>query len=112
MDFTARKQTLGAQSARLSDAVSGAMAESARSQPDASHSRQGLAMASAWPDPVAMAGPAATGAVRAEDLRQVEAARARLREGSDGFCQICGDEIGADLLDQSPHTPFCKSCAP
>lgn len=112
MDFTARKQTLGAQNARLSGAVSGAVAESARSQPDASHSRQGLAMASAWPDPVAVAGPAATGVVRAEDLRQVEAARARLREGSDGFCQICGDEIGADLLDQSPHTPFCKSCAP
>lgn len=48
---------------------------------------------------------------RLAELRRVEAALARMREGSYGFCQICGDEISEDWLDQSPASPFCESCA-
>lgn len=46
-----------------------------------------------------------------EELRRIEAALARLRDGSYGYCRICGDDIGDDFLDQRPASPFCKSCA-
>lgn len=45
-----------------------------------------------------------------DELRQVEVALARLSEGSYGFCQICGDDIPDDRLDQFPATPFCQFC--
>ncbi len=47
-----------------------------------------------------------------EELRQIDAALARLAEGSYGYCQICGDEIAAKRLDLLPATPFCNGCAP
>lgn len=46
-----------------------------------------------------------------EEVRQIDAALARLREGSYGFCQICGDAIVAKRLDLLPATPFCSGCA-
>ncbi|EBA15498.1 hypothetical protein RSK20926_14811 [Roseobacter sp. SK209-2-6] len=46
-----------------------------------------------------------------EELRQIDAALARLREGSYGFCQICGDGINPERLSTLPATPFCSSCA-
>jgi len=46
----------------------------------------------------------------ADELYQIEAALARLREGSYGFCQICGDDIDDACLDANPATPFCGSC--
>ena len=46
-----------------------------------------------------------------EEVRQIDAALARLVEGSYGYCQICGDEIAAKRLDLVPATPFCSGCA-
>jgi hypothetical protein len=46
-----------------------------------------------------------------DELRQIEVALARLREGSYGFCQICGDDISDERLDKLPATPFCQGCA-
>ncbi|NRB18072.1 MAG: TraR/DksA C4-type zinc finger protein [Rhodobacteraceae bacterium] len=46
-----------------------------------------------------------------DELRQIEVALARLWEGSYGFCQICGDDISDERLDQLPATPFCQCCA-
>ena len=46
-----------------------------------------------------------------EELRQIDAALARLREGSYGFCQICGDAIKPERLNTLPATPFCSGCA-
>ncbi len=51
------------------------------------------------------------GKAELEELRQVDAALARLKEGSYGFCQICGDAISEERLDLLPATPFCKTCA-
>jgi len=45
-----------------------------------------------------------------DELRQIDVALARLREGSYGFCQICGDDIEETRLDQLPATPFCQRC--
>ena len=46
----------------------------------------------------------------ADVLLQIEAALARLRKGSYGYCQICGDDIDDAHLDNNPATPFCGSC--
>ncbi|MEP2715172.1 TraR/DksA family transcriptional regulator, partial [Pseudophaeobacter sp.] len=46
-----------------------------------------------------------------EELRQIDAALARLAEGSYGYCQICGEGIAAKRLDLLPATPFCSGCA-
>ncbi|MFW8594595.1 TraR/DksA family transcriptional regulator [Cribrihabitans neustonicus] len=46
-----------------------------------------------------------------EELRAIDAALARLREGSYGYCQICGDDISREWLKESPSSPFCYSCS-
>jgi DnaK suppressor protein len=42
-----------------------------------------------------------------EQLDDVEAAIARLAEGTYGRCEICGGEIGEDRLEAMPATRFC-----
>src|SRR5579875_2532036 len=44
--------------------------------------------------------------LRAE-LADVDAAAARLAEGTYGRCVVCGKEIGAERLDALPATPYC-----
>ena len=46
----------------------------------------------------------------ADELRQIDVALARLREGSYGFCQICGEDIDDARLDENPAAPFCGKC--
>lgn len=46
-----------------------------------------------------------------QEIRQIEAALARINEGEYGFCTKCGTEIGEDRLDLLPQTPFCRACA-
>lgn len=45
------------------------------------------------------------------EIRQIEAALARMTEGEYGYCSKCGAEIGEERLDLLPHTPFCRNCA-
>ena len=45
-----------------------------------------------------------------DELRRIDVALARLREGSYGFCQICGEDIDDARLDKCPATPFCYGC--
>lgn len=46
-----------------------------------------------------------------QEIRQIEAALARLAAGEYGFCTKCGAEIGEERLDLLPQTPFCRNCA-
>lgn len=46
-----------------------------------------------------------------EELRRIDAALARLRDGTYGLCQKCGDPISEARLDLLPAAPFCKVCA-
>lgn len=46
-----------------------------------------------------------------EELRAIDAALARLKEGSYGYCQICGSDISKEWLKESPSSPFCYSCS-
>jgi len=45
------------------------------------------------------------------ELRQIDAALARLAEGSYGECVTCGEPIGDTRLSALPATPFCVRCA-
>jgi len=47
-----------------------------------------------------------------QEIRQIEAALARIAEGEYGYCVKCGAEIGEERLDILPYTPFCRDCAP
>lgn len=43
-------------------------------------------------------------------LRQVEAARRRMRDGAYGFCLRCEDEIAVKRLHAIPWAAYCLSC--
>ncbi|MEW2914898.1 TraR/DksA C4-type zinc finger protein [Leisingera sp. JC11] len=103
MDFSARRELLEARRQQLAGLLSRAGAAPAaarmgsRRQPRAERGAGCAIEVLPW--------------ASLEELRRIEAALARLREGSYGYCRICGDDIGDDWLDQRPASPFCKSCA-
>ena len=45
------------------------------------------------------------------ELAILDAALARIAEGSYGICTRCGDDIADKRLEALPETPFCQSCA-
>ena len=52
----------------------------------------------------------ATKARRANELKKVEAAMNRLKNGTYGDCCRCGDSISPDRLLIDPANPFCRDC--
>ena len=48
---------------------------------------------------------------RQVELRRIEAALARIEEGSFGDCVNCGEAVGARRLELDPTTPNCIDCA-
>lgn len=42
-----------------------------------------------------------------ESLEQIDAALARIANGTYGQCAVCGDEIREGRLEARPWTPFC-----
>ncbi len=46
-----------------------------------------------------------------EEIRAIEAAMERIKEGEYGYCASCAEPISEERLDLLPYTPFCKSCA-
>ncbi|MGC9419736.1 MAG: TraR/DksA family transcriptional regulator [Rhodovulum sp.] len=51
------------------------------------------------------------GASGLAEVKQINAALARIEDGSYGYCVRCGEEIAAERLDLLPATPFCRICA-
>ncbi|MCO8146396.1 TraR/DksA C4-type zinc finger protein [Rhodovulum tesquicola] len=45
------------------------------------------------------------------EVKQINAALARIEDGSYGYCVRCGEEISEERLDVVPATPFCRICA-
>ena len=45
-----------------------------------------------------------------EELRAIEAALARVEDGSYGVCVNCGEAISAERLDIMPTAPKCRHC--
>lgn len=104
MDFAARKQALEtrriALAGHLQDVEAALDAPMSKDWEDRSSERQGDEVLETL------------GLHELEELRQIDAALARLVEGSYGYCQICGEEIASKRLDLLPATPFCSRCAP
>jgi DnaK suppressor protein len=46
-----------------------------------------------------------------EELSEIESALARLKTGTYGSCERCGDHIPRDRLDAIPHVHTCLACA-
>lgn len=45
------------------------------------------------------------------EVRQIQAALARLEDGTYGDCVKCEEPISAERLTSLPHTPVCRHCA-
>ncbi len=48
---------------------------------------------------------------RGVELKRIEAALARIEDGSYGDCLACGEEIAQERLASDPTTPLCIVCA-
>ena len=59
----------------------------------------------------ASAAQAALADAAREDLAELEAALARLADGSYGTCQVCGARISAERLAARPAARACVGCA-
>ena len=53
----------------------------------------------------------ALGAQELAELRQIDAALARVAAGTYGACVKCGSEIAAARLELLPAAPLCAACA-
>ena len=45
------------------------------------------------------------------EIKRIDAALARIKAGTYGYCQKCGEQISDARLALLPDTPFCKTCA-
>lgn len=45
------------------------------------------------------------------ELRRIDAALARVEDGSYGICVKCGEDIAPARLEALPDTPHCVNCA-
>lgn len=46
-----------------------------------------------------------------QEIKAINAALARIENGTYGECAKCGEPIQQARLDAVPHTPFCSKCA-
>jgi RNA polymerase-binding transcription factor DksA len=46
-----------------------------------------------------------------DELRKIDAALARIADGSYGICPKCGDSISEERLIAVPEAALCKTCA-
>lgn len=53
----------------------------------------------------------ALGRAEVAEVHQIDAALARIDEGTYGQCLKCGEDISAARLDLLPATPLCRNCA-
>ncbi|TPE52202.1 TraR/DksA family transcriptional regulator [Amaricoccus solimangrovi] len=51
------------------------------------------------------------GAAGLQEIRMIEAALDRIRQGSYGTCAVCGEPIAEERLDAVPHAATCRDCA-
>lgn len=47
---------------------------------------------------------------RRDEILKIDEALLRLKEGTYGICQRCGEEIPIGRLELQPHTPYCVEC--
>ncbi|MBU2994707.1 TraR/DksA family transcriptional regulator [Octadecabacter sp. 1_MG-2023] len=52
----------------------------------------------------------ALGNTEAAEIKQIDAALARIEAGTYGICAKCGDPISDERLTLLPAAPLCKNC--
>ena len=45
------------------------------------------------------------------EIKRIDAALKRIKDGEFGFCNNCGENIPVKRLEVSPSTPLCVDCA-
>ena len=45
-----------------------------------------------------------------DKLKDIEAALARIKDGSYGKCEKCGGDIELEILEAAPRSTLCKKC--
>lgn len=45
------------------------------------------------------------------EIRMIQAALARIKDGTFGICVNCGEDISEERLELVPHAPRCRHCA-
>ena len=85
--------------------LAGIIESSSSAATDDEHDPEGATLAFERQHTAALAGQAR------QHLAQIDAAVARLADGSYGVCESCGQPIGAARLAARPVTTTCISCA-
>lgn len=89
----------------LAETLGTLLASRSESTADDEHDPEGPTLSSEWSRLQALRADAAA------DLAAVEAAGARLQDGSFGLCTHCGRAIGVDRLRARPTAELCIQCA-
>ncbi|WP_025158577.1 TraR/DksA family transcriptional regulator [Leifsonia aquatica] len=89
----------------LAETLGTLLASRSESTADDEHDPEGPTLSSEWSRLQALRSDAAA------DLAAVEAAGARLQDGSFGLCTHCGRAIGVDRLRARPTAELCIQCA-
>jgi RNA polymerase-binding transcription factor DksA len=45
------------------------------------------------------------------EIKMIQSALARIKDGVFGLCVTCGEPISKERLEVLPHAPRCKNCA-
>jgi RNA polymerase-binding transcription factor DksA len=45
------------------------------------------------------------------EIKMIQAALARIKNGTYGICVACGEPVSEERLDAVPHAPRCRNCA-
>ena len=104
--LAAARERARARLASLEREFGGIVAAARDAATDDEHDREGATLAYERLHVAALAD-----AVR-EDLAEIQAALARLADGSYGTCQACGQEISPDRLAARPAARTCVGCPP
>lgn len=46
----------------------------------------------------------------AEEIKEIDEALERIKTGTYGICELCGQRIGAERLRVLPSAPYCRGC--
>ena len=46
-----------------------------------------------------------------DEIRMIQAALSRIKDGTFGVCVACGEPVSNERLEVLPHTPRCRNCA-
>lgn len=101
----ARRAEDRAESQRLAESLGEVLSAKADGTADDEHDPEGPTLSNEWTRLQALRGNTA------DDIRSVDAAFARIDNGTFGTCMNCGRPIGVERLRARPTAELCIACA-